>query len=72
MRAILDLPEHDLAICLAHLRQLPPDQHRVFLEAVGDHIDADIFIPGELTAEVISACHLARFAMREVREARHV
>ena len=72
MRAILDLPEHDLAICLAHLRELPCDQHRVFLEAVGNYIDQETFVPGELTAEVISACHLARFVMREVRETRHV
>jgi hypothetical protein len=71
MRAILDLPEHDLAICLGHLQALPRDQHRQFVDVVSHNIDAETFIPGELTGEVIGACHLARYLLRELREARH-
>ena len=63
MTPILTLPEHELAICLKHLSDIPREQHRRFLDVVANHIDP--LVPCELTVEVISACHYARWLVRE-------
>jgi hypothetical protein len=49
MTPLLTLPDRELAICLKHLRDIPRQQHRQFLDVVADHIDP--LVPSDLTVE---------------------
>jgi hypothetical protein len=66
MMHILALPDRLLADVIGHLRDVPKDRRRQFLDTVARLTDPNLDHPDydtELGIEVISACHRARHYM---------
>jgi hypothetical protein len=78
MTSILELPNELLAIVVKHMRDMPRDRRRRFLDSVAYHIDLDNPSVGEarrrfpqdvddmLRCEVHSACHMARYFVGQI------